>query len=71
MSLVAQQLPPGFHPTRGHALLQSPAAPESATQEWDPRSSRVAQGLANPTRNHGAAGSIPGLPQWAGDPALP
>ena len=31
----------------------------------------VVQWLANPTRNHEVAGSIPGLAQWVNDLVLP
>ena len=31
----------------------------------------MAQRLTNPTRNHEVVGSIPGLAQGVGDPAMP
>ena len=31
----------------------------------------MAQGLTNPTRNHGVAGLVPALAQCVNDPALP
>ena len=30
----------------------------------------VVHWLTNPTRNHEDAGSVPGLAEWVGDPAL-
>ena len=35
------------------------------------RSSHLGAAETNLTRNHEVVGSIPGIPQWAKDPALP
>lgn len=46
-------------PSTGRLIKANPGAPV------------VAQWLTNLTRNHGVAGSTPGLAQWVGDPVLP
>ena len=65
---------------RNHYQLKEKEAnsTEGANKERDHCSLRlssgvsiVAQWLTNPSRNHEVAGLIPGLAQWAGDPALP
>lgn len=44
---------------------------QRSQQKQESRAAAEAQSVKNPISIHGYAGSIPGLAQWATDPALP
>ena len=78
---------PGVGETAGHLELPLSEVPQNFRPKLDHRSSTLLhissfqsrevwnsrRGAVemNPTRNDEVAGSIPGLPQWVGDLALP